>query len=72
MLTACGQQNKNETTMDLTDDVQVALADSGRIAKAKVAILCNYEFRECHVVYFLPCYRGQKGGQGQLAMSRRA
>ena len=52
MLTACGQQNKNETTMDFTDDVQVALADSGRIAKAKVAILCNYEFRECHVVYF--------------------
>ena len=31
MLTACGQQNKNETTMDFTDDVQVALADSGRI-----------------------------------------
>ena len=26
MLTACGQQNKNETTMDFTDDVQVALA----------------------------------------------
>ena len=24
MLTACGQQNKNETTMDFTDDVQVA------------------------------------------------
>ena len=22
MLTACGQQNKNETTMDFTDDVQ--------------------------------------------------
>ena len=31
MLTACGQQNKNETTMDFTDDVQVALADSGHI-----------------------------------------
>ena len=31
MLAACGQQNKNETTMDFTDDVQVALADSGRI-----------------------------------------
>ena len=31
ILTACGQQNKNETTMDFTDDVQVALADSGRI-----------------------------------------
>ena len=31
MLTACGQQNKNETTMDFTDDVQTALADSGHI-----------------------------------------
>ena len=31
MLTACGQQNKNETAMDFTDDVQVALADSGHI-----------------------------------------
>ena len=31
MLTACGQQNKNATTMDFTDDVQVALADSGHI-----------------------------------------
>ena len=31
ILTACGQQNKNETTMDFTDDVQTALADSGRI-----------------------------------------
>jgi len=31
MLTACGQQNKNETTMDFTDDVQVALANSGHI-----------------------------------------
>ncbi len=31
ILTACGQQNKNETTMDFTDDVQVALADSGHI-----------------------------------------
>ena len=31
MLTACGQQNKNETTMDFTDNVQVALADSGHI-----------------------------------------
>ena len=31
MLTACGQQNKNEITMDFTDDVQVALADSGHI-----------------------------------------
>ena len=30
MLTACGQQNKNETTMDFTDDVQVALADTHR------------------------------------------
>ena len=31
ILTACGQQNKNETTMDFTDHVQVALADSGHI-----------------------------------------
>ena len=31
ILTACGQQNKNETAMDFTDDVQVALADSGHI-----------------------------------------
>ena len=31
ILTACGQQNKNQTTMDFTDDVQVALADSGHI-----------------------------------------
>ena len=31
MLTACGQQNKNETTMDFTDDVQAALADNGHI-----------------------------------------
>jgi len=31
ILTACVQQNKNETTMDFTDDVQTALADSGRI-----------------------------------------
>ena len=31
MLTACGQQNKNETTMDFVDNVQVALADSGHV-----------------------------------------
>ena len=31
MLTACGQQNKNETTMDFVDNVKVALADSGTI-----------------------------------------
>ena len=31
MLTACGQQNKQETTEDFVDDVQVALADSGHI-----------------------------------------
>ena len=31
MLTACGQQNKKETTMDFVDDVQAALADSGHI-----------------------------------------
>ena len=31
MLTACGQQNKQETTMDFVDDVKVALADSGHI-----------------------------------------
>ena len=31
MLTACGQQNKNETTMEFTDNVQVALANSGHI-----------------------------------------
>ena len=32
MLTACGQQNKQETTMDFVDNVKVALADSGRIS----------------------------------------
>ena len=31
MLTACGQQNKQETTMDFVDNVKVALADSGHI-----------------------------------------
>ena len=31
MLTACGQQEKQETTMDFVDNVKVALADSGRI-----------------------------------------
>ena len=29
MLTACGQQNKQETTMDFVDNVKVALSDSG-------------------------------------------
>jgi len=31
MLSACGQQKKNEVAMDFVDNVQVALADSGRI-----------------------------------------
>jgi len=31
MLTACGQQNKQETTMDFVDNVKVALSDSGHI-----------------------------------------
>jgi len=31
MLTACGQQNKQETAMDFIDNVKVALADSGHI-----------------------------------------
>lgn len=31
MRTACGQQNKQETTMDFVDDVKVALADSGHM-----------------------------------------
>ena len=31
MLTACGQRNRKETTMDFVDDVQAALADSGHI-----------------------------------------
>ena len=31
MLTACGEQNKQEATMDFTDDVKVALADNGHI-----------------------------------------
>ena len=31
MLTACGQQNKQETTMNFVDNVKVALADSGHI-----------------------------------------
>ena len=31
MLTACGQQNKQETTIDFTDDVKQALADNGHI-----------------------------------------
>ena len=31
MLTACGQQDKQETTMDFTDDVKQALAGNGHI-----------------------------------------
>ncbi len=31
MLMSCGQQNKQETTMDFVDNVKVALADSGHI-----------------------------------------
>ena len=31
MLTACGQQNKQVTTMDFVDNVKVALSDSGHI-----------------------------------------
>ena len=31
LLTACGQQNKQETTMDFVDNVKVALSDSGHI-----------------------------------------
>jgi len=31
MLMACGQQNKQETTMDFGDNVKVALSDSGHI-----------------------------------------
>ena len=31
LLTACGQQNKNETKMDFVDNVQVALSDNGHI-----------------------------------------
>ena len=36
ILTACGQQNKNETTMDFTDDVQVALADGQAFSQMRV------------------------------------
>ena len=32
MLIACGQQNQKETNMEFTDNVKVALADSGRIS----------------------------------------
>lgn len=31
LLTACGQQDKQETTMDFVDNVKVALSDSGHI-----------------------------------------
>ena len=31
MLAACGQQNKQETTMDFVDNIKVALSDSGHI-----------------------------------------
>ena len=31
MMAACGQQNKQETTMDFVDNVKVALSDSGHI-----------------------------------------
>ena len=37
ILTACGQQNKNETTMDFTDDVQTALADGQAFSQMRVA-----------------------------------
>ena len=55
MLTACGQQNKNEITMDFTDDVQVALADSGHIdlnslqwtREPKAAHLLSLPERQC-------------------------
>ena len=32
MLVACGQQNQKETNMEFTDNVKMALADSGRIS----------------------------------------
>ena len=32
MLIACGQQNQKETNMEFTDNVKMALADSGRIS----------------------------------------
>ena len=31
MLIACGQQNQKETNMEFTDNVKMALADSGSI-----------------------------------------
>ena len=39
ILTACGQQNKNETTMDFTDDVQTALADGQAFSQMRVCHL---------------------------------
>ena len=32
MLIACGQQNQKETNMEFTDNVKMALADSGSIS----------------------------------------
>ena len=41
MLTACGQQDKQETTMDFVDNVKVALADSGRIEPTITTNCCD-------------------------------
>ena len=38
MLTACGQQNKQETTMDFVDNVKVALSGSARTITSRTTM----------------------------------
>ena len=45
ILTACGQQNKNETTMDFTDDVQTALCSPEE--SSFTAIFSDMKITEC-------------------------